>query len=289
MEPSHGPAWFSLADAYIACAHFGGTSPLQQWPKARAAAVRALEADPEWADAQAALSFVKAVSEFKWDEGLSGLNCALTLNPSSARAMFWRADVLHCMGQTENAYADVCKAAELDLLFPLYRRYCAYYCLLMNQPELAIEHVHQLLEIDPGYLVGGYLLGEAYSLLGRHDEGIALLEKEQRDGPGAFLPVGFLAWAYVRAERRTDAEQFLTKLRAEARHRYVPPATIAIAALAVGDAETALLAMEDGVRELDPNLSFGIGTHYLRSLRSDRRYRGILQRMNLASGINAIS
>jgi tetratricopeptide (TPR) repeat protein len=216
---------------------------------------------------------------------MHGLDAAVRLNPASARAFFWRADVLHCIGRTQEAYADACRAAELDPLFPLFRRYCAYYCLLMGQVERAVEHVHHLLEIDPNYIVGAYLLGEAYSLLGRHEEGIALLEKEQRDGPGAFLPVGFLAWAYVRGGRRADAERFLTKLRDTARSRYVPPATIAMAALALGDAETALLAMEDGVRERDPNLSFGIGTHYFHMLRSDARYHDILERMNLASSL----
>ncbi len=281
LDPSHAPAWFSLADAYISGAHFGRISPLEQWPKARAAAARALEADPESAEAKAAVGFVTAVSEFRWDEGLEGLNAALRLNPASARALFWRADVLHCMGRTEEAYADACRAAEIDPLFTLFHRYRAYYCLLMGQPERALEHVHQLLEIDPNYIVGAYLLGEAYSLLGRHEEGIALLEKEQRDGPGAFLPVGFLAWAYVRGGRRADAERFLEKLRGAARCRYVPPATIAMAALALGDAETALQAMEDGVRERDPNLSFGIRSHYFDMLRSDARYHDILQRMNL--------
>ena len=185
------------------------------------------------------------------------------------------------MGRTEEAYADACRAAELDPLFTLYRRYCAYYCLLMGQPERAVEHMHQILEIDPNYVVGAYLLGEAYSLLGRHEEGIALLEKEQRDGPGTFLPLGFLAWAYVRGGRRAQAERFLAKLREAARSRYVPPGTIAMAALAVGDVETALLAMEDAVCERDPNLSFGIRTRYFHMLRSDARYYEILQRMNL--------
>lgn len=281
LDPRHAPAWFSLADAYIATAHFGGISPLQQWPKARVAADRALEADHDFAEAKAAVGFLAAVSEFRWEDGLLGLDAALRVNPTSARALFWRADVLHCMGRTEEAYADACRAAELDPLFTLYRRYCAYYCLLMAQPERAVEHMHQILEIDPNYVVGAYLLGEAYSLLGRHEEGIALLEKEQRDGPGAFLPLGFLAWAYVRGGRRAQAERFLAKLREAARSRYIPPGTIAMAALAVDDVETALLAMEDAVCERDPNLSFGIRTRYFHMLRSDARYYEILQRMNL--------
>jgi TolB-like protein len=157
LDPNHAPAWFSLADAYISGAHFGRISPLQQWPKARAAAARALEADPESAEARAAMGFVTAVSEFRWDEGLGGLEAALRLNPACARALFWRADVLHCMGQTEEAYADACWAAEIDPLFMLFHRYCAYYCLLMGKPERALEHVHQILEIDPNYIVGAYL------------------------------------------------------------------------------------------------------------------------------------
>ena len=60
LDPNHTQTWFSLADAYIADAHFGKTSPLQQWPKARAAAARALEADSESAEAKAAVGFCQS-------------------------------------------------------------------------------------------------------------------------------------------------------------------------------------------------------------------------------------
>ncbi len=168
--------------------------------------------------------------------------------------------------------------------FTLYRRYCAYYCLLMVNPNARWSMCTTLGDRSQLYR-RRVPAGRSVLLLKRHEEGIALLEKEQRDGPGAFLPLGFLAWAYVRGGRRADAERFLTKLRGAARYRYVPPATIAMAALAVDDAETALMAMEEVFFERDPNLSFGIRTHYFHRLRADARYHDLLERMNLRSGL----
>jgi serine/threonine protein kinase/tetratricopeptide (TPR) repeat protein len=281
LDPLHSAAWFRLADSYIGCAHFGGSPPLSEWSKARRAAAKALEADPESAEARAAVGFVTAVAEFRWEEGLQYLDSTLDLNPECAQALFWRADVLHCMGRTEDAYLDVCKAVRLDPLSALFRRYCAYYCLLMGQPARAVEHVQELIEIDPHYSVGAYLLGEAYSLLGRHEDGIAQLEKEARDGPGPFLPLGFLGWAYVRGGRIEDARQFLKRLQDAAHTRYIPPATIALAAMALDDEKTVLSSMEQALEERDPNLSFGIRTRYFRTLRSNARYQSLLKRMHL--------
>ena len=205
LEPLYAPAWFHLADYYIAGAHRGAVSPLERWPKARAAAARALEADPEFADAHAALSFVKAVSEFQWEEGLRELDTALRLNPSSALAHFWRAYILCCLGRTEDALAGARRAVEIDPLSALFRSYCALFCLHMGQTGRALEHALQALDVNPNYPIGQLALGEAYSLLGRHKEGIDWMEKTQPGAPAGYFYFGFLALAYLRAGRRADA------------------------------------------------------------------------------------
>jgi Tfp pilus assembly protein PilF len=70
LDPLDAPALLQLADYYVAVAHRGGALPLDQWPRARALAAKALEADPEFADAHAALGFMSAVCDFRWEEGI---------------------------------------------------------------------------------------------------------------------------------------------------------------------------------------------------------------------------
>jgi eukaryotic-like serine/threonine-protein kinase len=283
LEPGYAPAWLQLADYYIATAHFGVVSPLHQWPKARAAAQRALEADPEFAEAHAALGLLKAIVEFQWEEGLRGVATALRLNPASARSRFWHARVLDFLGRHEESYAEANRAVELDPLSTLFRYYCAQHCLFTGQAERALEHARQTLEIDPNYAIAQLALGEAYSLAGRHAEGIALLEKAQGVLPGAFLPEGFLAWAYVRAGRRADAERFRAALEEKRARQYVPPTTLALVAAALGDLESVFRWMEEGIRDRDPNFGYHNRSPYFNAIKSDPRYHDMFRRMNLQS------
>ena len=100
LEPGYAPALLMLAEYYLSGAHRGAASPLDQWPKARAGYSKALATDPELAEARAALSFLKAATEFQWEEALRGLDAALQLNPGLARAYFWRGHILCSLGRT---------------------------------------------------------------------------------------------------------------------------------------------------------------------------------------------
>ncbi len=111
LEPGYAPAWVQLADYHIANSFFGRESPLQEWPKALAAARQAVEADPELAEAHAVLGWVGALSEFRWDEALRRSDTALKLNPASARSHFWRACIWNALGRPEESLAAVATVA----------------------------------------------------------------------------------------------------------------------------------------------------------------------------------
>jgi len=281
LEPGHGPAWVMLADSYIAGAFSGAVPPPDAWPQARAAAARALDADQDYAEAHAAVGFVRAMSEFQWEEGLRGLHTALKLNPGSARAHFWHSAVLESMGRSEEGSVAAYRAVELDPVSALYRFYCAQYCLNKGQAERALKHVRHSLEINPNFSLGLLALGEVYSLLGRHEEAIAQLEKGQSFGWVSYMPNGCLAWAYVRAGRRAEAERFRAELVELGKRQYMPPATLGFVAAALGDVESAIRLAEESVRERDPNLTLRIRTRYFESLQSHPRYQGLLRSVNL--------
>ena len=138
LEPGYAPALLMLAEYYFSGAHRGAASALDLWPKARAGYSKALATDPELAEARAALSFLKAATEFQWEEALRGLDAALQLSPGFARGHFWRASILCSVGRTEEALAQAHRAAELDPLSALFRSYCAVYCLYMGQAERSL-------------------------------------------------------------------------------------------------------------------------------------------------------
>jgi serine/threonine-protein kinase len=282
LEPDHAPALFNLADVYIGRAHFGKDPAIEMWPKARAAFARARDADPEFVEADAALGYIEAVGNFHWEDGLRALDDALRANPRSARAHFWRGGVLHCMGRTEEGLEDVLRATELDPMFTVYHVYASFFCLQLGKLDRAAEHARHALEIDPDYGPRGLMaLGEAYSLQGRHEEGIACIERGSRTAPGAYIAKASLAFAYVRGGRRSDAERLRAELEETRPTRYISPGALAFVAAALDDVEAAFRYAEEAVAAYDPNFSFGIRTPYVQLFRSDPRYRNILRRMNL--------
>ena len=280
LEPNHAPAWLQLAEFYIASCFQGHASPREQWPKAIEAAQRAVTADPEFADAQAAVGFVAALSEYMWAEALSRFDTALRLNPTSARTHFWLSQVQMPMGRSQESWNSTQRAVELNPLFVLYRSVSAERFLLRREYERAADHALQILDIDPKFAMARGILGQAYSRMGRHEEGIALLEKALKTS--LFYQMGFLSWAYGAAGRRADAERFVAELEEERRRKYVPAATLAFAVLGLGDVAGALKWIEQAFEERDPNLIYVPASPDFDRLRSEPRFRSLMRRMNLA-------
>ena len=281
LDPQYAPALLQLADYYVAMSHRGAFAPIDQWPRVRALAAKAVEADPEFADAQAALGFVAAVSDFRWEEGLRRLDGALRLNPACAHVHFWRAHLLFARGAGEEALASVGRAVELDPLRALYRSYSALYSLYLGLPERALEHARCSLEVDAHFPLGIHMMGEASSLLGRHEEGAALIESTLAGLPAGNFYAALLAGVYVRSGRRGDAERLRTTLEEAAARQYIPAATRALVAAALGDSESSMAFIEGAIRERDPNIALAVRSPYFESLRGDPRFMDAVRGMNL--------
>ena len=281
LDPLYAPALFELGGYYIAMGHRGGALPLDQWPKVRALAAKALETDPEFADAHAALGLMSAFCDFRWEDAIRALDGALQLNPACALAHFWRSNVLFVLGRGEAALTAIGRAVELDPLLALFHTYGAIYAVLLGRPEQAIESARRSLEVDPDFPPGIQLMGEARSLLGRHEEGAGLIEKTLAGVPPGYFYSALLAWVYVRAGRRQAAERLRATLEETAKRQYVPAGTRAFVAAALEDPESALTLLEEAVRERDPNIPLWIGSQYFQALHGSPRFDQLLRSMNL--------
>lgn len=281
LDPFYAPALLELGGYYVAMGHRGGVLPLEQWPRVRALATRALEADPEFADAHAALGFMTGICDFRWEDAVRALDGALELNPACTLAHFWRSHVLFVLGSGEAALAAIGRAVECDPLLALFHTYAAIYFLLLGQPEQAIESASRCLEVDPDFPPGVLMMGEACSRLGRHEEGIRLIEKALDGVPPGYFYSALLAWVYVRAGRRQDAERVRATLEETAKRQYVPAGTRAFLAVALEDGEAALTLLEDAVGERDPNIPLWIRSQYFEALHGNPRFDQLFRSMNL--------
>jgi tetratricopeptide (TPR) repeat protein len=251
-EPGHAPAWVQLADYYIAGCFAGRAQPRELWPRARNAASRAVLADPEFADAQAAVGVICAWSEHKFAEAISRVDAAVRLNPASARAHLWRSQVQLPAGRAQESLESARRAVDLDPLFPLYRQAFADRLLFCSDYEGAAEQALQLLELERDHGSAYCILGDAYSRMGRHEEGVALLEKGMSSSLGHTIHIGFVNRAYVAAGRRAGAERFVAALEEKRLRLPVPAATIAFATLGLGDLPGTLRWIEQAMKTATP-------------------------------------
>ena len=281
LEPGYAPAWVQLADYHIKRSVCAVAPPREELPKALEAARKAVAADEALAEGHAVFGVWEAFGGFHWEQALSRLDTALRLNPASPRSRFWHGIVLCGLRRVKESLAEMHHAVELDPLSALFHAYLANLYIWDGQYERAAEHGRQALEIDAEYGMGMAALGEAYSHLGRLEEGIAILERARQALPGDFWPTAFLGCAYVRAGRQSDVERLLAELEEKRRRRYVSSATVAVVAAAAGETDGCFGYLETAVRERDPNLTHLAPSPQLQALRADPRYQDILARMNL--------
>ncbi len=275
-DPGNALAYAALAGCYCGSGFLGYLAPHSAFPKAKAAARKALELDPTLAEAHAALGWATWVYDWDWVEAESCFLRAEELSPSCALARFWHAMLLAAMARFDEAYAEIERAWELDPLSLVVQANVGGILLEARQYERAVERFLKTLEMDPDFVLANFHLGRTYYAMGRYEEALAPLEKA---APGFPMALAFVGAAWAKLGRRDKAEEILRELERLSAHRYVGPISFATVHKDLGDTDTALEWYEkafdarEGVVPLlnvDPTVD---------CLRSDPRFRALLKRL----------
>ena len=213
-DESSAEAHAGLADAYSLLADYGLLSPTEAVPKARAAAERALELDPQSAEANVSLAFVRSLFEWKWAEAETLYRTAIAANPGYSRARHWfGVDFLSLLGRCQEALAEVRIAHDLDPLSMIIREGLGYVHMICRDYPRALAVYRELTDMDPGFYKAHSSLGRVLSLMGKYDLAIAALERARELGgavPSILSGVGRCAGSCgapgrsPRAARRTQ-------------------------------------------------------------------------------------
>ena len=272
-----------LADTYAWSYGSPGAAlqpPQAVFPKAKAAALKALELDDTLAEAHASLAFIKEAYDWDWEGAERSYRRAIMLNPSYATgAPLVRALPRHPK-RYEEAFAYMRRAEELD---PLSRRVSngkGWLYLWSGQFEQAIREAQTMLELEPDCAPAHYFLGHATSAPGatrtpspRTAAVIALSGESSRAS-------AFLAHALGKAGHTNEALEIIAKLTERERHSYVAGYQLAIAHVGVGNHDEALRCLERAFEQRAElgNLNRG-GVYWLKPLRADPRYQDMLRRL----------
>jgi TolB-like protein/Tfp pilus assembly protein PilF len=236
-DPNYALAYSGLADCYVLRQVL---PPAEALPKAKTAALKAVELDDTLADAHASLSMIKAVADFDRAGVEHELKRAIELNPNHALAHGWYAMHLTNIGRfTEGAEAAQ-RAQELGPTSPSLHMYAAWNFHHSRQFDRSIEEVRRALELDPNVRTCG-LAARAYAMKGVHDEALAeglRARAVQANGPSA---LGTLGYVYAVAGRPEEARVLLAELKERAGKSHVSPFYMALIHAGLGEKNRRLI------------------------------------------------
>jgi DNA-binding winged helix-turn-helix (wHTH) protein/TolB-like protein/Tfp pilus assembly protein PilF len=279
-DPNYAPAYAGLADCYNMLVVYGATHPKDGFPKAKEAAIKALEIDESLAEAHTSLAFIK----FRWDrdrvEAERGFQQAIKLQPSYAPAHQWYSSYLIALERFDEAIAEATRTQELEPLSFIASAHLGWILYLAGQNDRAIEQGTKILELDPNAFPALRYRGLAYEQKGMYREAIADFQKGVKLS-GSPLMLALLGHAYAAAGEKTNAQNVLKDLMDVQERRYVSPYTIAAIYAGLGDKDQAFKWLEKAFEQGDIWLMNLKVDPVFKRLRSDPRYPDLLVRTRL--------
>jgi tetratricopeptide (TPR) repeat protein len=168
IDPTYAFAYAGLADSYFALAISGTLPAREMMPKAKAAAMKALQIDDTLAEAHASLAAVLSNYDWKWTEAESEYKRALELNPNYSVGHQFYADQLMKMGRYAEGIAEMKRAVEVDPLSPMISTFLGRAYYYARQYDQAIEQYRRTFEIVPNFVVASSFLVQAYEQMGMY-------------------------------------------------------------------------------------------------------------------------
>ena len=279
-DPTYALAHAGLADAYVLLPGFGGASPQESLPLAKAAAQKALELDDTLAEAHSSLGLVLICYDFDLAGSMKEFERAIQLNPNYATAHQWFGNqTLILCGDFDRAIAESKRAVELDPLSLIINAGLGIDYFAARRYDEAIEQLHKTIEIDPRFYYAHWILGEALEMKGQLPEALKEYRKAaELDDDTAML--GFIAEVSAKMGRRDEALKILAQLQQLASQRYVSDYTFALVHLALGENEKAIAWLERAYEHrAGPDIMFIKLDPMLNPLRGDPQFERLVAKV----------
>jgi tetratricopeptide (TPR) repeat protein len=278
-DPNYALAYVGLADSYAL-----GAVPLprkESIPRAKAAAMKALEIDDTLSEAHTSLAYAKHRFDWDWTGAEREFQRAIELNPNYATAHQWYAFYLSTMGRHEEAITQIQRAQEVDPLSLIMNTAMGRILHFARRYDQAIEQYRKTLEMDPNFAPGHLDLGATYDAMGMHDEAIAeYLEGNTLRGRNQ-EELAALEEAYSASGKRGYWQKQLDLLKEKAKRQYVSPFSIALAYIQLGEKDQAFAWLEKTYEERGGVLTFLRAETVFDPLRGDPRFQDLVRRVGL--------
>ena len=280
LNPTFAPAWSGLSDAYLWAGYNEGfITASAAKPKARAAAEKALELDPNSAEAHTSLAVFKLFYEYDWKGMEEEFRKAIALNPNYAFAHDQFALGLAFIGRLDESIAESRRAEALDPLNPQVLVDANMAFINKGDFEGAKALARRAAELDPSYFFPVMIQGWAEMGAGRWKEAIPFIERSRTMGAPPFV-TAYLAYARGAAGDRAGARAALADLKAMSPTGDVLPFNMALVYLGLGDHARAIDNLELA-RAGDSQMLGWLGHDPIFDrLRGEPRFQALLKALN---------
>lgn len=282
LDPTFSLAHSGIADTWISRGWYSVLAPKEAFPKAKQAALNALEFDEALAEAHTSLAHIHLEFDHDWEAAEREYRRAIELNPRYPTAHHWYGGYLSAMGRHQEALAEAHRARELDPLSPIINTWIGLRHYFARRHEVAIEEYRKALELAPDFAPLHWHFGWALEQTGRYEEAISEAQRatELSDNP---IYLASLGHAHAIAANDEEARKILVRLDMESKERHVSAYHVAVIRGALDDVDEGFRWLDRAFEEQSPWIGYMKVDPRMDPFRSDPRFDALLRRAHLSS------
>jgi tetratricopeptide (TPR) repeat protein len=283
IDPNYALAYAGLAVSTSSQVIVSDAAPKECFPKAKEAALKALQIDDSLPEAHAIMIYAKSHYDWDWPGAEREFKRTMQLNSNLPQAHAWYAGYLAKMKRHNEAIAEIKRAQELDPLSLYFNLLVGLGYYRARQYDQALEQYKKTLEMDPTYYPIRIRLAEVYREKGMYQQALDELSKGNEASGHYSESLAMTGYIYAITGRHEEAQKMIDKLKDRSSHRYVSPYHIAVVYSGLGEKDLAFEWLEKAYLDRSMLLSFINITPLFDNLRSDPRFANLLQKLKLTT------
>ena len=281
MDPKYALAHAELAKCISIPCYYGAVDPNVAYPKARIAALRALEIDPNLAEGHEVLATVLRNYDWNWVDAEKGYKRAIELNPNYAGAHYHYSYLLAELGRFEEAIREATEALSREPMSPLLNASLAFVLMHARKYEECIKQALTAREVDPNMTLNYMTLGVAYEQQGMYREAVEAHEQGIALGGATAFSKAFIIHVHARSGEQENAWDKLRELQEMSKTRYVPSVAFVVAYEGLMEKELAIESLCRACENRETNLVLIRVWPHFDYLRDDPRFQEVERRVGL--------
>jgi TolB-like protein/Flp pilus assembly protein TadD len=282
LDPHYALAWTGLADAFASSPIHADAPPREVWEKARRAAEHAVAAEPDLAETQTSLGFVKFWLDWDWNGAEAAYRKAIAIDPNYSLVYRLLGIVLgHAGGREEEARAAMESARAIDPLQAMHHALSAQVAFLGRDFSAALEFARHAAVVLADFWIANFQMAQAYEQLGDYDLALKALSRAGGMGGENSKMISLRGYVLAKMGREEEARAVLTTLETLARKGYLPPCAMAQVHVGLGEHDLAFAWLDRAVEMHDVHLAGLPADAKWDALRADPRFAEVLRRCGL--------